>query len=148
MGSSLAITHLTYIAHNSTLSARSVQRSVTRHIEARKCRITLSLTRPVILVGASGLGKSTIAQNIAHHAVIHGHTACCSLRLANCWVILLLSTAIHCYVGACVTMRRLPYWSSMRSVTCPIRTAMLICSSSRSIVGTSRKAHQHSGLTN
>jgi len=28
----------------------------------------------VILVGASGLGKSTIAQNIAHHAVIHGHT--------------------------------------------------------------------------
>ena len=74
MGSSLAITHLTYIAHNSTLSARSVQRSVTRHIEARKCRITLSLTRPVILVGASGLGKSTIAQNIAHHVVIHGHT--------------------------------------------------------------------------
>jgi DNA replication protein DnaC len=26
-----------------------------------------------ILVGASGLGKSTIAQNIAHHAVLHGH---------------------------------------------------------------------------
>ena len=59
MGSSLAITHLTYIAHISTLSARSGQRSV---------------TRPVILVGASGLGKSNIAQNIAHHVVIHGHT--------------------------------------------------------------------------
>ena len=27
-----------------------------------------------ILVGSSGLGKSTIAQNIAHHVVIHGHT--------------------------------------------------------------------------
>ena len=29
----------------------------------------------VILVGTSGLGKSTIAQNIAHQAVLHGHTA-------------------------------------------------------------------------
>jgi DNA replication protein DnaC len=28
----------------------------------------------VILIGASGLGKSTIAQNIAHQAVIHGAT--------------------------------------------------------------------------
>ena len=28
----------------------------------------------VILVGASGLGKSTLAQNIAHQAVLHGHT--------------------------------------------------------------------------
>ncbi|KXW57224.1 IS21-like element helper ATPase IstB [Ferrovum myxofaciens] len=28
----------------------------------------------VILVGASGLGKSTIAQNLAHQAVIQGHT--------------------------------------------------------------------------
>jgi DNA replication protein DnaC len=27
-----------------------------------------------ILVGASDLGKSTLAQNIAHHVVIHGHT--------------------------------------------------------------------------
>jgi DNA replication protein DnaC len=27
-----------------------------------------------ILVGTSGLGKTTIAQNIAHQAVLHGHT--------------------------------------------------------------------------
>jgi hypothetical protein len=27
-----------------------------------------------ILVGSSGLGKSTLAQNIAHQAVLHGHT--------------------------------------------------------------------------
>lgn len=27
-----------------------------------------------ILVGASGLGKTTLAQNIAHQAVLHGHT--------------------------------------------------------------------------
>lgn len=29
----------------------------------------------VILVGASGLGKTTIAQNLAHQAVLNGHTA-------------------------------------------------------------------------
>src|SRR4051812_3831605 len=28
-----------------------------------------------ILVGPNGIGKSTLAQNIAHQAVIHGHTA-------------------------------------------------------------------------
>lgn len=28
----------------------------------------------VILVGSSGLGKTTIAQNLAHQAVLHGHT--------------------------------------------------------------------------
>lgn len=28
----------------------------------------------VILIGASGLGKTTIAQNLAHQAVLHGHT--------------------------------------------------------------------------
>ena len=27
-----------------------------------------------ILVGTSGLGKTMIAQNIAHQAVLHGHT--------------------------------------------------------------------------
>lgn len=29
----------------------------------------------IILVGPNGVGKSTIAQNIAHHAVLQGHTA-------------------------------------------------------------------------
>ena len=30
-----------------------------------------------ILVGPNGIGKSTLAQNIAHQAVLHGHTALC-----------------------------------------------------------------------
>jgi len=29
----------------------------------------------IVLVGPNGVGKSTIAQNIAHHAVLQGHTA-------------------------------------------------------------------------
>ena len=34
----------------------------------------LNTAANAILVGASGLGKSTLAQNIAYHAVLHGHT--------------------------------------------------------------------------
>ena len=29
----------------------------------------------IVLVGPNGIGKSTIAQNIAHHAVMHGHSS-------------------------------------------------------------------------
>lgn len=29
----------------------------------------------IVLVGPNGIGKSTIAQNIVHHAVMHGHSA-------------------------------------------------------------------------
>ncbi len=30
----------------------------------------------VVLIGSSGLGKSMVAQNLAHQAVLHGHTVC------------------------------------------------------------------------
>ena len=40
----------------------------------------------LILVGPNGVGKSMIAQNIAHHAVLRG-TAPCSSMPPRCWEI-------------------------------------------------------------
>ena len=54
-----------------------------------------------ILVGPNGIGKSTLAQNIAHQAVIHGHTALFHRR-SIVWATLPHSTAIQHNAPACV----------------------------------------------
>jgi len=66
---------------------------------------SLDTAANAVLAPASGLGKSTLAQNIAHQA------------------------ALHC-ADACVTRRHRPYWSLMKPATCPTRTATPACCSS------------------
>ena len=63
----------------------------------------------VVLVGGNGLGKSTIAKNIAHQALTAA-TPFCSPRPANCSVALPHSTAIPPCTDACVNMRRHVCW--------------------------------------
>jgi DNA replication protein DnaC len=81
-----------------------------------------------ILVGPNGVGKSTIARNIAHQAVLAGHTVLCTSaaqmlgELAAAW----RSTPARAYC------------SSTRSAICPTPTAMPICSLRSSRAATRR----------
>jgi DNA replication protein DnaC len=89
----------------------------------------------VVLVGPNGVGKSTLARNIAHHALIHGHTV-------------LFTTAGHMLGdlaaldgdSACATTPDPASSSSTRSATCPTPTAMPTCCSSWSAGATSTRA--------
>ena len=45
-----------------------------RRLEALMALDFLKDATNVVLVGPNGVGKSTLAQNIAHQALIHGHT--------------------------------------------------------------------------
>src|SRR5215475_14547087 len=63
----------------------------------------LSEATNIVLVGPNGIGKTTLAKNIAYQALIHGHTGC-SRAPANCSGISPLSTATPRYAAACATM--------------------------------------------
>ena len=62
-----------------------------------------------ILVGPNGVGKSTLARNIAHQAS-STVTPCCSPAPVNCSATSPRSTAIPPCAGACVTMPAPVFW--------------------------------------
>jgi hypothetical protein len=80
----------------------------------------------VILVVPNGVGKSMIAQNIAHQAVLQGHSAL-FINAAQCSVTSLRKMATTpCAAAVPITPDRM-YWSSMRSAICPMAHAMPTC---------------------
>jgi len=62
-----------------------------------------------IIVGANGVGKTTIAQNIAHQALIQGHTVLFT-ALARCSAISPRQTAPQPCVGASAIMPASNSW--------------------------------------
>ena len=79
----------------------------------------------VVLVGPNGVGKSMIAQNIAHQALTAG-TPCCSPAPANCSAISAHSTAIPLCVAVCAITPARICSSSTRSATSPTPIVMPI----------------------
>ena len=60
----------------------------------------------IVLVGPNGVGKSTLAQNIAHQALIAGHTVLFT-SAEGCSAISVRSTAIpRCDAGCAITPAR------------------------------------------
>jgi DNA replication protein DnaC len=83
----------------------------------------LGETTNVVLVGPNGVGKSTLAQNIAHQALIHGHTVLFTPARASCSAISARSTAIPPSAAACATTLGRSCWWSTKWAICPTRTA-------------------------
>ena len=91
----------------------------------------------VVLVGPNGVGKSTIAANIAHRAVLKGHT----VRFATAASMLGELAALD---SDTLLQRRLRFYARQHllvideSDTCPTATAMPICCSTSSPAAASR----------
>ena len=82
-----------------------------------------------ILVGPSGVGKTMIAQNIAHQAILHGHT----VLFTTAGQLLGDLAALDSDSALRYRLRRYAApacWSSTRSATSPIPIVMPICCSS------------------
>ena len=90
-----------------------------------------------ILVGPNGVGKSTIARNIAHQAVLAGHTVLFT-SAAQMLNELAAQTATMPCAAALPSMPGRDCWSSTRSAICPTPTATPICSSRSSRAATRR----------
>ena len=93
----------------------------------------------VILVGPNGVGKSTLAGNIAHQALVHGHTVLFTSagQLLGDLAALDSDSALR---RACATMLAPTSSSSTRSVISPTPTVMPTCCSSSSAAATSTTA--------
>ena len=81
-----------------------------------------------ILVGPNGVGKSTIARNIAHQAVLAGHTVLC-VSAAQMLNELAAQESDNACAAASPCMPARGSCSSMRLAICPTPTATPICSS-------------------
>jgi DNA replication protein DnaC len=86
----------------------------------------LTTASNIILLGSNGVGKSTIAQNLAHAAVMQGHTVLFT-SAAICLTIWQRKTVImHCGVDQNIMPDRRSY-SLMKWATSPTAIAMRIC---------------------
>jgi DNA replication protein DnaC len=77
----------------------------------------------VVLVGPNGVGKSTLAQNIAHQALIEGHTVLFTTAGQLLGDLCALTVIPRC-AAACATMPARSCWSSMRSAISHIPIVM------------------------
>lgn len=60
----------------------------------------------VVLIRPNGVGKPTLAKNVAHQALVHGHTVLFTTAGNTCWANWPRSIAIQRCAGACVAMLR------------------------------------------
>jgi hypothetical protein len=92
-----------------------------------------------ILVGPNGVGKSTLAKNIAYQALVHGHTVLFTSAGQLLGDLSALIATPPC-AGASATMPDLDFSASTRSVIYPIPIATLTYCSNSSAVAMSKKA--------
>ena len=71
-----------------------------------------------LLVGPNGVGKSTLARNLAHEAVIHGHTVVFTSAGQLFGELASLDSDPR-YAAACATTLRQRYYSSTKLAICP-----------------------------
>jgi DNA replication protein DnaC len=91
----------------------------------------------LVLVAAQGLGKTMLARNIAHAAVLRGYSALfteASKMFCSIWV---PRTPLARSSAACVTTPDPCCFASTRSATCPTTLAPRICCSRSSAAATS-----------
>lgn len=83
----------------------------------------------VVLRGPNGVGKSMLARNVAHQALVQGHTVRFTTagELLGTWPP--WTVTVHCAGGCTITLVRI-CWSLMRLATCRTPTGTPICCSS------------------
>jgi hypothetical protein len=94
----------------------------------------------VVLIGPNGVGKSMLAQNLAHQALIHGATVLFTTAGQMLGELAAPSTAIRPCAENCATTPPRTSWSSTKSAICPTPTAMPISCSNWSVAATKPKA--------
>ena len=82
----------------------------------------------VVLIGPNGVGKSTLALNLAYQALVNGHTALFTSAGQMLGELAALDSGSP-YAGGCIAIRRLRCSSLTSSDTCPIPIAMPTCCS-------------------
>ena len=71
-----------------------------------------------VLVGPNGVGKSTLARNLAHEAVIHGHTVLFTTAGQLLGELASLDSDAACAAACDITLHQ-RYCSSTKSAICP-----------------------------
>lgn len=95
----------------------------------------LTEARNFVLIGTNGLGKTMMAKNIAHAAVLAGHSVL--FRTAADLLADLDGDSRACADASSASTPAPPYWPSTRSATSPTTPTPPICSSRLSTSATS-----------